>query len=107
MSTAPQTAPAAHAPFEVYSVHFDYPGGQAIKLREPASNQFVGATPEWVDGRRNELSAYVRRTRPSLRVVFRGTPSADGPYTVGVDGTPFQMAEQSVTLAFDAAHGRS
>jgi hypothetical protein len=91
----------------VYSVHFDFPGGQAIKLREPATNQFIGASPEWVAGGRNELSAYVRRTRPTLRVVFRGTPAADGTYIVGADGVPFQVAEQQVTLAFDPADGRS
>jgi hypothetical protein len=107
MSAPPPTAPAIHAPFEVYSVHFDFPGGQAIKLQEPATNQFVGASPEWVAGGRNELAAYVRGTRPSLRVVFRSTPAADGTYTVGADGTPFQVAEQAVTLAFDPGHGRS
>src|SRR5262245_17638094 len=107
MSTPPQTAPVVRAPFEVHSVHFDFPGGQAINLREPVTNQFVGASPEWVAGGRNEFSAYVRCTRPSLRVVFRGTPAADGTYTVGADGTPFQVAEQSATLAFDPANGRS
>src|SRR5262245_10826930 len=50
------------APFEVYSVHFDFPGGQAIQLVDPAVSQpnlnqpvTVGATPEWFVNGRNEL----------------------------------------------------
>jgi hypothetical protein len=58
-----------------------------------------------VAGGRNELAAYVRSTRPSLRVVFRATPAANGTYTVGADGTPFQVAEQAVALDFDPVHG--
>lgn len=114
MSTPSQVASVIHAPFEVYSVHFDFPGGEAINLVDPVTNQpnpnqpiCIGAMPEWVSGERNDLSAYVRGTRPSLQVVFRSTPAADGTYTVGADGTPFQLAEQSVTLAFDPANGRS
>ena len=58
-------------------------------------------------GGRNELAAYVRATRPEMRVVFRGTPAAAGTYTVGADGTPFQVQERQVTLAFDAGTGLS
>jgi hypothetical protein len=114
MSTPLQAGSVAPAPFQVYSVHFDFPGGQAIKLVDPAINQpnpnqpiTLGATPEWVVGGRDELSAYVRRTRPSLQVVFRATPAANGTHTVGANGTLLQVAEQSVTLAFDPAHSLS
>src|SRR5262249_26252033 len=84
------------------------------KLVDPATPQpnphqsiTIGATPEWVRGARNELAAYVRGTRPDVRVVFRGTPADDGTYTVGADGTPFQVEERTVTLAFDPTPGLS
>ncbi len=95
------------AAFEVYSVHFDFPGGQAIKLRDPDTDLIIGRIPEWVAGGRNELAAYVRATRPEMQVVFRGTSAADGTYTVGADGAPFQVQERQVALAFDAVMGLS
>jgi len=99
---SPATIPTPPpAPFQVDSVHFDFPGGRAIHLRDPASNQLVGAGPEWVRGTQNELAAYVRGTRPNLRVVFRGKPAANGKYTIGADGTPFQVEERDVSLSFD------
>ena len=107
MSSPTPTAVAPVAPFEVYSVHFNFLGGRAIKLRDPTTNLIIGMAPEWVVGGRNELAAYVRATRPEMRVVFRGTPAADGTYMVGADGTPFQVQEQQVTLAFDAGTGLS
>ncbi|MCI0464978.1 MAG: hypothetical protein L0Z62_49280 [Gemmataceae bacterium] len=97
-----------HAPFEIHSIHFDFPGGQAIRLREPVSDNFVGATPEWVGAPpRNELAAYVRATQPHVQVVFRGTPAADGPHVVGADGTLSQVEEERVTLTFNPGSGLS
>src|SRR5215472_13898738 len=68
---AEATATRLRPPFEVHSVHFDFPGGQAIPLVDPVINQpnpnqpvTIGATPEWVVNGRNELAAYVRGTRP-------------------------------------------
>jgi hypothetical protein len=107
MSSPTPTATPPRAPFQVYSVHFDFPGGQAIRLRDPVTNQLIGATPEWVVATRNELAAYVRATRPVIRVVFRATAAADGRYTVGADGTPFQVEERQITLAFNAGTGLS
>jgi hypothetical protein len=107
MSSSTATVVSPVAPFEVYSVHFDFPSGQAIKLRDPITDLIIGRTPEWVVGVRNELAAYVRATRPDIQVVFRGKPAADGTYTVGADGTPFQVQEQQSTLAFDAGTGLS
>ena len=96
------------APFEVHSVHFAFPSGKAIQLVDPAVNQpnpnqpvTIGATPEWVVNGRNELAAYVRGTRPNLRIVFRGTPLANGTYTVGAGGSSLQVTERQVTLDFD------
>lgn len=100
MSPATSSSPPS-APFQVESVHFDFPGGRAIHLRDHTNNQPVGAIPEWVRGARNELAAYVRATRPNLRVVFRGKPAANGTYTIGADGTPFQIDERNVTLTFN------
>src|SRR5262245_4265648 len=91
----------ASAPFQVESIHFDFPGGRAINLRDPVSNQLIGSGPEWIRGTRNELVAYVRGTRPNLRVVFRGNPGANGQYTIGADGAPIQVEERSVLLTFD------
>src|SRR5579864_883774 len=107
MSSPASTVPPPVAPFSVYSVHFDFPGGQAIKLRDPATNQFIGTTPEWVASVRNEMAAYVRATRPEMRVIFRGTPAVNGTYTVGADGMPIQVDERRVTLAFDPGSGLS
>ena len=70
MSSENPTAVPPIAPFEVHSVHFDFPGGQAIKLRDPVTDRFIGATPEWEAGGRNELVAYVQSTRPEMLVVF-------------------------------------
>ena len=107
MSTPASPAVVVPAPFEVYSVHFDFPGGQAIRLKDPDTDQFIGITPEWVATGRNELAAYVRGTRPHLRVVFRGTPAADGSYTIGAGGAPLQMVERQVALVFHPATGLS
>ena len=110
MSTAELSVVPASGPSEVHSVHFQFQGGQAIKLVDPTTNQpnphqpvTIGTTPEWVRGARSELAAYVQGTRPDMRVVFRGTPADNGTYIVGADGTPFQVEERSVTLAFDPA----
>jgi hypothetical protein len=95
------------APFAVYSIHFAFLGSQAIEMLDHRTNLPIGATPEWEIGKRNELAAYVRRTRPDLRVVFKGTPAANGNYTVGADGTPLQVAEKVISLAFDPSTGLS
>ena len=47
MSSPTPTALPPVAPFEVYSVHFDFPGGQAIKLRDPVTDLIIGTTPEF------------------------------------------------------------
>jgi hypothetical protein len=103
-----ETGPALpSAPFQIESIHFDFPGGRAINLRDPVSDQLIGSSPEWVRGTRNESAAYVRGIRPSLRAVFRGKPSANGQYTVGADGTLIQVEERSVSLTFDPSTGLS
>ena len=107
MSSPTPAAVPPVAPFEVHSVHFDFVGGQAIKLKDPDTDRIIGITAEWMAGGRNELSAYVRATRPEMRVIFRGTPAADGTYTVEADGTPFQVQARSVTLSFDPGTGLS
>ncbi len=95
------------APFAVHSALFGYPGGQAVKLKDPANDQEVGATPEWVRGSRNAIAAYVRGTRPQPRVVFRGPTAANGNYVVGATGPLFGIAERTVSLVFDATTGLS
>jgi hypothetical protein len=89
MSTPSSSGPVVSAPFAVSSVHFDFLGGQAIGLVDPATPQTglnpglhvtLAATPEWVTGGRSELAAYLRKTRPHLRVVFLVPPGASGTY---------------------------
>src|SRR5260370_40544028 len=103
MSSATPVAQTRVAPFEIHSVHFDFPGGQAIRLRDHTTDSVLGLTPEWQAGGRNELVAYVRGTSPQLRAVFQGTPAANGSYTIGAEGTHSDLVEQQVNLAFDAA----
>jgi hypothetical protein len=107
MSSTPSDALPPTAPFHVYSVHFDFPGSHAIRLKDPLTDDFIGTSPEWVAATRNELAAYVRAARLEMRVVFRGVPGAGATYTVGADGTPFQVVEQQVKLVFDAVTGFS
>jgi hypothetical protein len=72
------------------------------------TDDYLGIVPEWCAGPpRDELAAYVRNTRASIRVVFRGDPAADGTYAVGAGGTPVQVEERRVTLAFDPGTGHS
>ena len=85
----------------------DFRGGQAIELRDPETNLRVGAAPEWDAAGRNEVAAYLKATRPNLRVIFQGTPAANGVYTVGADGVPFQVEELQVDLVFDPVTGCS
>ena len=103
-SPTPVSSPPC-GPFTVHSIHFDFPGGKAIRLREHGSHAFVGDGPEWVAlPSRAELVAYVRATHAFIRVLFRGTPAANGTYIIGV---PCQVEERSVTLTFDLATGLS
>jgi hypothetical protein len=98
----------------VYSVHFQFPTSRAIQLVDPAVVQLnqqqpvtLGASPEWVALTRNETAAYVRGEKPTVRVVFRGSPAADGEYSVGADGSFLQMKEMRLTLTFDPTTGLS
>jgi hypothetical protein len=97
----PQPAAPVAAPFGLHSIHFNFRGGQAIELRDPETNLAVGAPPEWDAAGRNEVAAYLKATRPTLRVDFQGAPDANGVYTVGADGVPFQIEERQVDLVFD------
>src|SRR5947207_1341653 len=91
------------APFGIHSLHFDFSGGQAIRLRDHTTDSDLGLTPEWGVGGRNELIAYVRGTIPRVRAVFQGTPAANGSYTIGAEGTHSDLTEQQVSLVFDVA----
>jgi hypothetical protein len=106
--SSPTPTATQPAPYQVHTVHFAFPGSQAIRLREHSDNGFVGVVPEWSAGPpRNDLVAYVRASQPVIRVVFRGAPGANGTYAVGADGAPSQVAEQQVSLVFDPASGLS
>jgi hypothetical protein len=108
MSPASVETTRCQAPFAVHSIHFAFPGSAAIRLKDPATDEEVGHTPEWcAQPPRDELAAYVRDTRASIQVVFRGDPAADGTYAVGADGFPIQVEERQVNLTFDPAMGLS
>ena len=55
---------------DILSVHFQFPGGRALPLREPATDRELGEEPEWIRDRRNAPVAYVRGSRPTVRAVF-------------------------------------
>ena len=81
MGTDPSTANSPSAPFEVYSLHFEFLGSNAIRLKDPESDDDVGSRPEWIaEPQRNEPAAYVQATRPSILVVFRGAAAVAGTY---------------------------
>ena len=64
-------AASAPAPFALQSVAFAFPANPgAIPLRDPASLAFLGDQPEWNAAGRSVPAAFVRGTRPSVRVVF-------------------------------------
>jgi hypothetical protein len=108
MSSPTPAASSLRAPFQVHSIHFDFPGGQAIRLKEHGDNSIVGANPEWVASpSREELVAYVRASRPFIRVIFHGNPGANGTHVVGAGGAPCRVEEQPVALVFDPASGLS
>jgi hypothetical protein len=106
--SADALAPVRRAGFEVHSIHFDFPGGQAIRLRDPASDDFLGASPEWIaNPPREEPVAYVRAIRPHIRVVFRGSSAGNSTHVISADGVPFGVDEQAVALSFDPVSGLS
>lgn len=93
------------APVRLCSIHFNFPGGEAIELRDPESDKPVGASPEWDAAGRREAVAYVQGTRLTLRVVLGGTPAANGKYAVGAEGTPFDLETRQLDLTFDPTIG--
>ncbi len=103
----PAQASAPRPPFEVYSVHFDFPGGQAIHLRDPATDRFVGENPEWVTGLPGRSVAYVRGMTPRVQVVFRGSPEKNGEYIIWAEEPVCRIGEARITLSFDPSSGLS
>lgn len=95
------------APLDVFSVHFDFPGGDAISLRDVALDQHLGDTPEWINGVRNEFAAFVRGVRPRVRVVLLGPRGTSGNYTIEARGGLLQVNPRAVTLNFDHLNGQS
>ena len=85
------------------SLHFDFPGGQAVRLKEPVHDNILGASPEWTAVPPiSKMVAYTRAAQPQIRIVFQGNPVANGDYIVGATGTPSDVGEERVHLAFDA-----
>ena len=95
------------APFVVQSIAFAFPGNLgAIPLRDPATLSFLGDQPEWNAAGRTVSAAFVRGTRPTVRVVFArratGQPIPKGVWRVGARGNEGPgIAERELVLAFD------
>jgi len=74
-------------PFEIHSILFNYDKSDAIPLKDPATDAFIHAQPEWIRGTRNEPGAYVNGKLPHIKVVFRKRPGfTGGKYAVGAVG---------------------
>lgn len=72
-------AKATSPSFTIHSIGFAHATSRhAIPLRRPETNGFI-TSPEWVAGSASEPVAYVRRARPTIRVVFRRGPGSRAP----------------------------
>lgn len=94
-------------PFTIDSIAFGYPGNPAaIPLRDPMTLEFLGDQPEWTARDRRCVAAYLRGSRPTIRVTFarpagRRSPPA-GPWRVSAKGQGGPgVTEQAVSLEFD------
>ena len=93
-------------PFQLYSLAFAFPGNPgAIPLRDPVSSRFLGDEPEWNAQGRSVAVAFVRGSRPQVRVVFSQKPGGGPPVRCRIgarcsDGPG--IAECEVTLTFGA-----
>lgn len=101
MPRAPGTA------FQLHSIAFAFPGNPgAIPLRDPKTARFLGDTPEWNAAGRNVAAAFVRGSRPRLRVRFVRTssnPRFAGTMVIGARSRNGPaVAERRVRLRFDA-----
>ena len=100
-------AASAPAPFALQSVAFAFPANPgAIPLRDPASLAFLGDQPEWNAAGRAVPVAFVRGTRPSVRVVFAlatGQPIPKGVWRIGARGKSGPgITERELALVFDS-----
>ncbi|QRK09339.1 hypothetical protein JQX13_04105 [Archangium violaceum] len=93
------------APLQVFSIHFQHPNSQAIPLRDPWSELFLGASPEWIIERRNEPAAYVRGTRPTLLVEFFTDYDCPSEVEVSAYGHWQEVAEPSESLPPEEGDG--
>jgi hypothetical protein len=101
-------AASAPAPFALQSIAFAFPANPgAIPLRDPATLSFLGDQPEWNSAGRAVPAAFVRGTRPTVRVVFArpatGQPIPEGVWRIGARGAAGPgIAEREVSFAFDS-----
>lgn len=92
------------APFEVYSILFNYDGSNAISLKDHVTDQDIHSSPEWIKASRNEPAAYVRHTLPHIRVVFKKIASSvSGAYSVGAIGNLGGIRRKDITPTFNAS----
>jgi hypothetical protein len=92
------------APFEVYSIQFNYDRSEAISLKDHITDDYIHSSPEWIKATRNEPAAYVRHTLPHIKVVFRKIASSmSGTYAVGAIGNLGGIRRKDITPTFNAA----
>lgn len=101
-SSVPMITPDT-APFEVYSIQFNYDSSSAVSLKDSVTDAFVHSQPEWIKSTRDEPAAYVRSTRPHIKVVFRKiTSSVTGTYAIGAIGNLGGIRRKDVSLTFQS-----
>lgn len=92
------------APFEVYSILFNYDGSNAIDLKDHVTNGDIHSNPEWIKATRDEPAAYVRHTLPHVKVVFKKIASSvSGTYAVGAIGSLGGIRREDITPTFNAS----
>jgi sugar lactone lactonase YvrE len=90
------------APFEVYSIEFNYDGSPAIPLKDHIGMRPI-PTPEYFKNVYNLPAAYVAGTLPTIRVVFRESAGyAGGTYAIGATGNLGGVRRRHLAPVFGA-----
>ena len=88
--------------FTVQSIAFNYDGSKNIKLKDHISNTII-PTPEFLRNVRNHPAAYIVRSLPKIKVVFKkGSGFIAGSYDIGATGSLGGIRRKTVALNFNA-----
>lgn len=90
-------------PFEIYSILFNDDKSAAVRLKDHLSGSPV-PLPEYVKNVRSEPAAYVVRTIPHIKVVFRKLPAyTGGACIIGATGSLGGVRRKTVTPVFNSS----